>query len=115
MIIPTCPFCWGSLSYPEPIRLNAIETILGGRCFLCGAHFIVDETGKNVGEAMVQGLQLVAGELGKELTMLADGVDYDDFILRYDAKVHESLGPAPNHPDEHARLYIIRAKKNKAD
>jgi hypothetical protein len=103
------------LSYPEPIRLNAIETILGGRCFLCGAHFIVDETGKNVGEAMVQGLQLVAGELGKELTMLADGVDYDDFILRYDAKVHESLGPAPNHPDEHARLYIIRAKKNKAD
>jgi hypothetical protein len=104
----------GSLSYPEDMRLSKTETVLGGQCFLCGAHYIVDPTGKNVGEAMVQGLEMAAGELGKDLTTLSDE-DYEDFVLRYDVRNHESLGPASNQLDCYGRLYVIRVKKSRND
>lgn len=113
--IPICPFCWGSLSYPEEIRLSAIDTILGGHCFLCGARFIVDVTGKNVGEVMVHGLQMVANELGKDLTLLVEGEDYEDTVLIYDLKRHESPGPAGNMIDGNARMYVIRSRKKRDD
>lgn len=113
--LPLCPFCLGSLSYPETIRLNEVETILGGRCFLCGARFIVDPTGKNVGEAMVQGLQMAAEELDKDLDMLVAGEDYDDCVLRYDAQLHKCLGPAQNRLDRYGRLYVIKVKKKRDD
>lgn len=115
MSIPICPFCWGTLSYPEEIRLSETETVLGGQCFLCAARFIVDPTGKNVGEAMVQGLRLAAEELGKDLSMLASGEDYEDCVLRYDVKMHNCLGPAGRSVDCYGRIYVIRVKKSRHD
>ncbi len=115
MTIPICPFCWGTLSYPEDIRLSETETVLGGQCFVCGARFILDVTGKNVGEAMVQGLRMVAEELGKDLEMLASGEDYEDCVLRYDVKLHQCLGRAGRFLDCYGRLYVIRVKKNRND
>lgn len=115
MSIPICPFCRGTLSYPEDIRLSETETVLGGQCLLCGARFIVDPTGKNVGEAMVQALEMVSQELGKELAMLESGEDYEDCVLRYDLKFHQSLGPAERFIDRYGRLYVIKAKKKRND
>lgn len=109
--IPICPFCWGSLGYPKEMQLSDTETVLGGQCYLCGARFLVDVTGKNVGEVMVQGLRLVAEELGKTLEMLEDGEDYDDCVLCYDVKCHQCLGAAPRFLDGYGRLYVIRVKK----
>lgn len=110
--IPICPFCWGSLGFPEEIRLSETETVLGGQCFLCGAHFIIDPTGKNVGEAMVQGLQMAAEELGKDLAMLIPGEDYEDCVLCYDVKLHKCMGPATKFLGGYARMYVIRVRRN---
>lgn len=112
--IPTCPFCWGSLGYPREVRLSETETVLGGRCLLCGAHFIVDPTGKNVGEVMMQGLQSAAQELGKDMGTMVSGEDYEDAILSYDVKLHKSLGPVQNFMDGYGRLYIIKILKKQA-
>lgn len=92
-----------------------MEIILGGKCFFCGARFIIDPTGKNVGEVMVQGLQMVADELGKDLTMLDPDLDYEDSVLIYDLKHHASAGPAGNLIDGNARMYVIRSKKTRND
>ncbi len=108
MTIPTCPFCWASLNYPVDIQLSAWESILGGSCFLCGARFIVDVTGKNVGEAVVQGLEMIAEELGKSLETLEAGLDYEDCVLGYDVKRHQTTGPASKFRDGLGRLYIIK-------
>ncbi len=112
--IPTCPFCWGSLSYPEEIRVND-ETVLAGKCFACGARFIVDPTGMNVGEVMVQALGMLAQRLGKNLESLIDGEDYEDCVLSYDVKQHQCLGPPRRYRDGYGRLYVIRCKKKRDD
>ncbi len=112
MTIPTCPFCWASLNYPVDIRLNDVDTILGGHCFLCGALFIVDVTGKNVGEAVVQGLRVIADELGKDLEMLESGLDYVDCVLEYDVRRHQTMGPGSRYFDGYGRLYVIKTLKD---
>lgn len=107
ILTPLCPFCREPLGYPEEIRLSETETVLGGQCFLCKAHFIVDPTGKNVGEVMVQGLQMAAEELGTELALLVDGEDYEDCVLSYDIRRHASTGPG-GFFDGCGRMYVIK-------
>ncbi len=113
MTIPRCPFCWGSLSFPEEIRLDDAETILGGSCFSCSARFVIDVTGKNVGEAMVSGLRMIAQDLGTEIALLDPDFDYEDAVLRYDVKQHRTLGSAGNIIDCFGRMYVIRIRRLK--
>lgn len=60
---------------------------------------------------MMQGLQLAAKELGKDLATLVSGEDYEDAVLGYDWKLHKCLGPVKNFLDGHGRLYIVKAIK----
>jgi len=56
-----CPFCWEWL--PEPENLDEVYTAsgcIGGRCE-CGAWFVVDETGR-LGGAALMDLQALAAE-----------------------------------------------------
>ncbi len=108
---PTCPFCKGPLQRPLEKRLSETETALTGRCGGCGSFFIVDPTGKNVGEVMMQGLQGAAEELGKDLATLASGEDYQDAILSYDLRTHRSSGVPQGFMDGNGRLYIIKVIK----
>jgi hypothetical protein len=85
--------------------------VLGGRCSGCGALFIVDPTSRNVGEAMMQSLQLVAEELGRDMTTLVSGVDYEDEILSYDLRTHRSSGVPKSVMDGHGRLCIVKVIK----
>lgn len=108
---PMCPFCKGTLPRPKEKRLNETETVLSGSCNGCKAIFIVDPTSRNVGEVMMQSLQLVAEKLGKDLTTLVSGEDYVDEILSYDLRTHRSSGVPKSIMDGHGRLCILKVLK----
>jgi hypothetical protein len=72
----------------------------------------VDPTSKNIGEVMMQSLQLAAEELGRDSTTLEPGEDYEDEILSYDLRNHRSSGVPKSIMDGHGRLYILKMKKN---
>lgn len=77
-----CPFCKEFVSHPEPIKTATGECI-GGRCG-CGAVFVVDETGHNVGEAYLDALTLLFGEA---LNLLS-GEPYREEVFSYNRRTH---------------------------
>lgn len=90
-----------------------METVLGGTCRTCGAISIFDPTGKNLGEAMVQALELAARRLSKDVSDMVSGEDYDDVVLSYDMRTHRSSGEARGFMSGHGRLYVLKLKENK--
>jgi hypothetical protein len=94
------------------MRISSTEVGPGGTCGTCGAFYLLDPTGKNVGEVMMQGLALAAARLSKDMTEMAAGIDYEDIVLSYDWRTHRSSGEAKNFMDGHGRLYVIKIKKN---
>lgn len=106
-----CPFCRTSLARPKELRLSPAEVVAGGTCTNCGAVYLLDPTGKNVGEVMMQGLNLAAERLSKDTGSIIAGEDYDDVVLSYNWRTHRSSGEAKNYMDGSGRLYVIRVKK----
>lgn len=109
-LAPLCPFCGAELQQPSEITINEFEKALGGTC-LCGAVFLVDQTGKNAGTIMAQGLGLAAELLHKELIDMVPDQDYRDAIISYDWRLHRSAGVSAGFADGYGRLYIIQVKK----
>lgn len=107
---PHCPFCGGRLARPAEMNISPSEKVSGGECG-CGAIFIADPTGKNVGEAMAQALGMAAERLHKNVWDLVPGEDYDEAIMRYDFRTHRSAGFDRGFMDGLGRLFIIRIKK----
>jgi len=65
-----CPFCWEWLPPPKHI-LNVFsgEGCMGGHCE-CGAVFVIDETGRLSGQALIDAQALACdGDLDKALTL----------------------------------------------
>lgn len=91
------------------MSINAMERTQGGTC-VCGAVYLVDPTGKNVGTVMVQALGIAAEMLGKDLNELTPGKDYEDVVLSYDWRTHRSSGIS-SHAVGSGSLYIIQVKK----
>ncbi len=88
-----------------------MEEVLGGTCRTCGAIFIVDQSGKNVGEVMMQALGMAADRLSKDLSEMVPGEDYEDAILSYDWRTHRSSGISTGFMDGSGRLYVVKAIK----
>ncbi len=109
---PRCPFCGAKLERPADMTISPVEKAQGGRC-ACDAFFIVDSTGKNVGEVMAQALGMAAEKLSKNIWDLAPDDDYEEAIMRYDFRTHRSLGFDRGYADGYGRLYIIKIKKNR--
>jgi hypothetical protein len=108
---PVCPFCRTRIARPAEITISPMERVLGGKCVKCGALYVCDPTGKNVGEVMMQSLDLASRELSKEASDMIPGEDYDDVILSYDWRMHRSSGQPRGGMDRYGRLYVIKAKK----
>ncbi|OGW29605.1 MAG: hypothetical protein A2X56_09365 [Nitrospirae bacterium GWC2_57_13] len=106
-----CPFCSSPLARPRPIQAGVGATVDGGACS-CGARYLTDPTGKNVGELMLQALTMMGEALSRGPFDLAQGVDYDEVILSYDWRMHRSLGEPEGYMDGHGRLYMFRERKN---
>ncbi len=110
---PLCPFCGTELKKPVEVIISAMEKAEGGTCE-CGAVFLVDTTGKNVGTVMVQALSRVADAVAKDISDLAPGQDYEDAILNYDWRTHRSTGVSTGFMDGFGRIYIVKPKKQKS-
>jgi hypothetical protein len=90
--------------------LNVMESVEGGVCKTCGAIYIADPTGKNLGEVMMQALGLAAEKLSKDTSDMVPGEDYDDAVLNYDIRTHRSTGISKGFMDGSGRLYIVNIK-----
>ncbi len=87
-----------------------MERALGGTCATCGAIFLVDPTGKNVGEVMMQALGLAAEKLSKDMGEMVAGEDYEDAVLNYNVRIHRSTGISTGFSDGSGRMYVIKIK-----
>ena len=105
-----CPFCRSKLARPDRMVIDAVESVLGGTCS-CGAIFIADTTGKNVGEVMIQALGLAAEKLSKDMSELVAGEDYEDVVLSYDWRTHRSPGVSKGFMDGRGRMYVLKVKR----
>jgi len=110
-IEPVCPFCKARLERPATIKINVMESVLGGTCGTCGAIYIADPTSKNVGEVMMQALGMAAEKLSKDVSEMVAGEDYEDIILNYDWRTHRSSGVSRGFMDGQGRLYVLKAKQ----
>ncbi len=91
--------------------LNVMESVEGGACGTCGAIYIADPTGKNLGEVMMQVLGLAAEKLSKDMADMVPGEDYEDAVLNYDLRTHRSTGISRGFMDGRGRLYILNVKR----
>jgi len=110
---PRCPFCGADLPRPAEITISGTERGSGGFCF-CGALYLVDPTGKDVGSMMAQALNWAADALGKGVGDLVPEVDYQDAILSYDWRTHTSTGISRGYMDRYGRLYVMKAGEKTA-
>jgi hypothetical protein len=106
---PRCPFCEAALKRPEAVDTGDADRIPGGTCE-CGALYLVDSTGKNVGTVMAQALVKAADMLGKKVSDLDPDGDYEDAVLSYDWRTHRSLGRVTGYMDGYGRLYLLRIR-----
>ncbi len=110
---PVCPFCRTALDRPTEVRISATEKAPGGTCRGCGAIFLVDPTSKNVGEVMMQALEMAASQISKNSSEMVPGEDYEDAVLSYNWRAHRSSGAPKTPMDGYGRLYIIKVNKGK--
>lgn len=60
---------------------------------------------------MAQALGEAAKHLSKSFSDLVAGEDYEDAILSYDWRIHQSTGPVKGFMDGRGRLYIVKWKQ----
>ena len=71
-----CPFCWEWIPQPRELTGSYSGESLGGHC-ACGAVYVIDETGKAGGQAVMDLLTLACdGDLERALS-LESGSDYE--------------------------------------
>jgi hypothetical protein len=103
-----CPFCWEWLPKPavQPRSFSGAEC-LGGRCE-CGAFFVVDETGKSGGAALLD-VQAIAcdGDL-ERATSLREGVDFELKTKGYRGESFTRSGNARGYSHMDPKLWAIK-------
>jgi hypothetical protein len=105
-----CPFCERSLGELEEITAKFGNVISGGKCE-CGAVYVYDGSGHNVGDAYVDALTLLCdGDLDKAWSMTPEE-DYEVKEFNYDSRKNrfssESLGRGKRSP-----VYLFVKLKN---
>jgi hypothetical protein len=104
---PTCPQCGAVVKRPEEVG----GQLPGGSC-VCGTVYVMDPTGLNMGEALLEALSLACGgnpDLGWNLQ---PGEDYQDYaVLGYDPARHVIVGSATTFRSGMAALLFISLKE----
>ncbi|MBI5213518.1 MAG: HEAT repeat domain-containing protein [Nitrospirae bacterium] len=84
---PECPFCGKNITAPEKTKTDLGE-IISGRC-VCGAVYVCDPTGHNMGEAYMDALAFAKGDW--KLDEMNSGEDYLTQDMDYDLRTHSRL------------------------
>jgi hypothetical protein len=82
-----CPFCAAMIRAPEEIKTEA-GGFIGGRCG-CGAVYVCDPTGHNVGEAYLDALTYACGGNITKFDSLNSGENYREAVFNYDMRAHK--------------------------
>ena len=91
---PTCPFCQQTVARPCAVELTEIDGLAaehqGGRC-ACGALFLLDATGREGGQLLMDGLAaLCGGDVDQALSLRADE-DYALSSVGYNPRMHTTV------------------------
>lgn len=105
---PACPFCGAALPRPKP-RPGTSSLLPGGAC-ACGARFVVDPTGRNGGDALLEALADASGGDRARSDFLVPGRDYDELIENYDVQLHRWIKGVRGYRRGMARLYLVKLK-----
>lgn len=82
-----CPFCKKYINPPEEVTTE-FGNVLSGRCN-CGAVYVCDPTGRNVGEAYMEALAIAKGDWNVHL--IGEGEDYMVKEINYDLKSNTQI------------------------
>ena len=111
---PLCPFCGSSIDRPKKVEPRRLGDFDYGACE-CGAVYVHDVTGHNLGAAWVEALGFACNDDWDLAWSLAPGEDYEDAILEnYDIESH-LIQPTGRTKDEkvvRAALVFIRTRKD---
>jgi hypothetical protein len=87
---PLCPFCSEPFKRPEDIKTGLGNVFTGGKC-KCGAAYVFDRSGHNLGEAYVDALVFACdGDWEKAWTLTPDA-DYKIESFHYDLGSHQLI------------------------
>jgi hypothetical protein len=82
-----CPFCKAPV--PRPSALAGSSTARGGRCG-CGSIYLLDASGREGGEIVLEGLaHLCGGDLDRAMA-LRGGIDYRIESVGYNVRGHNA-------------------------
>jgi hypothetical protein len=104
---PVCPFCGAALPRPKPRPWSRTSLLPGGRC-TCGAHFVVDPTGRNGGQALMEALEDASGGDRERSQFFVPGRDYQELIENYDTQLHRFIKGFRGYRRGMARLYLVK-------
>lgn len=80
-----CPFCSRVLDEPREITTDIGSTFSGGRC-ACGAVFVYDRSGHNLGDAYVDVMAYACDYDWERAWSLVPGEDYEIQELNHDTR-----------------------------
>lgn len=104
---PACAFCGAALPRPKRRPGSPSSLLPGGRC-ACGACFVVDPTGRNGGQALVEALEDACGGDRQRASFLVPGQDYRELIENYDTHLHRYIKGFRGYRRGMARLYLVK-------
>ncbi len=101
-----CPFCDNLLAPPIDINFKAME-LTGGIC-TCGAVYVLDRTGHNLGEIFMDALTFVCrGAVDKALSLNPE--DYETVDFDYDVHTN-TVSPGRYRARKIGKLLFVRLK-----
>lgn len=104
-----CPFCARLVGMPEDIKTPFGDVLEGGSCD-CGAVYVYDRSGRKLGEAYADAL-VVAYDWDYDAAFSAPEGDYEEAVIRYNARIRRFLSGEGDFRDRSGKFYFIRRKK----
>jgi hypothetical protein len=111
---PACAFCGAALPRPKRRPWKTESLLPGGRC-ACGAFFVVDPTGRNGGQALLEALEDACGGDRGRSQFLVPGRDYGELIENYDTQLHRFIRGFTGYRRGMARLYLVKLNAKSSD
>jgi hypothetical protein len=89
---PRCPFCYQKIEQPKELRERKPVEFPLGVCEHCGAVYVFDATGHNMGSAFIEALLFACNYDDSLAFSLSHGEDYVDAVIGpYDIITHKIL------------------------
>jgi hypothetical protein len=104
-----CPFCSRSLDAPGKIKSRFGSSFEGGRCE-CGAVYVYDSTGHNLGDAYIEALGLVCDDDMDKAWSLTPDKDYTVLELGYDRRRNKLGGDRKPRKNSPVYLFLLLKK-----